>query len=257
MEVPPLPPIDPAAGRETVASGAAGPGAGALAAAAAVPTALTSQAEAALASTAAAADQVHIHPLDVVGALLILIAEVRADLSLPGDVPHIEFAAPPALSPPAPVPVAQLVEAAGAASNAVPAAPQMLVQMLLQAVPPIQTQPPAEWLAAAMQVEAVLVGALDKGVNAVTAWHDVAPSVVEAAHEARAMFAAATSEDPPNLLWLRPEWLGLAPVMQRYWRRRRYARRVPSDPDYSGRGWEGLVESEAREEDSPREKLAT
>ena len=281
-----LPPVDTAAGGGGAAS--LSPGAGSPAAAVAAPAS-----EAALAGAAAPlADQVRIHPLDVVGALQILIAEVRADLSLPGDVPHIEFAAPPLLPAsvqanapvvplpvlpvslpmpvaeppgaepmpgappvanpaPAAVPVALLVEAAGVASNAVPAAPQMLVQMLLQAVPPIQTQPPVEWLAAAMQVEAVLAGALDRGVDAVTAWRNVTPSVVEAAHAARAVFAAATSDDPPNPQWLRPEWLGLAPVMQRYWRRRRYARRVLSDPDYAGRGWEGLVEAEPRAEGPP------
>ena len=283
MEITPLPPINTPAG----GAGAAElrPGTGLPVAAVTAPSS-----EALAATTAPLADQVSIHVLDVMGALQILIAEVRADLSLPGDVPHIEFAAPPllpasvqanapvvplpvlppvplgapvgdppALGPgpwpgpgappvlgpaPASVPVALLVEAAGVASNAVPPVPQTLVQMLVQAVPPIQSQPPVEWLAAAMQVEAVLVGALDKGVDAVTAWHDVSPSVIEAAHEARAVFAAATTDDPPNPLWLRPEWLGLAPVMQRYWRRRRYARRVLTDPDYSGRGWEGLADAE-------------
>ncbi len=228
MEIPPLLPLD--ASTTGVGAASLSPGAGSPAAAVAAPA---WEAAAPAGPAAPLADQVHIHPLDVMGALQILIAEVRADLSLPGDVPHIEFA--------------------------VPAAPQMLVQMLLQAVPPIQTQPPVEWLAAAMQVEAVLVGALDRGVDAVTAWHEVTPSVVEAAQEVRAVFAAATSDDPPNPQWLRPEWLGLAPVIQRYWRRRRYARRVLSDPDYSGRGWEGFIDLDAGAEieSRPAEKLSS
>jgi len=55
--------------------------------------------------------------------------------------------------------------------------------------------------------------------------------VVDVARDTRAVVLAAFQDDPPNPLWLRPEWLGLAPRMERYWRRRRYARRGLSDPD--------------------------
>jgi len=112
-----------------------------------------------------------------------------------------------------------------------------LVQLFLQALPPPETLEPAAWLAAATQVEGAMQVALDRAVAAVTVWRDVPAAVVEAANQTRATVVAAIADETPNPLWLRPEWLGLAPRMERYWRRRRRARQRPSaqqllrDPD--------------------------
>jgi len=43
-------------------------------------------------------------------------------------------------------------------------------------------------------------------------------------------------DEPQNPLWRRPEWVGLAPQLQRFWRRRRLAHRRLMDPDYSSGG---------------------
>jgi hypothetical protein len=144
------------------------------------------------------------------------------------------------------VPVALLLEAEGMSSHTpTPAtAPLTLVQMFLQALPDAQTHRPAAWMLAVTQTEATLRLALDSGVDAVTAWRNVPLPVIEAAREARAVVVAALSDEGPNPMWLRPEWLGLAPRMERFWRRRRHARRILSDPDYSAR-WDEFVEEDA------------
>ncbi len=189
---------------------------------------------AALPSTAAAAaDEVHIHPLDITGALKILIAEVRAALPLPGDEPRPET----------------LVEVV---SEPTPATtPQTVVQLLLQAMPAPEAHEPAAWLAAANQVEAAVQVALDSAVSAVAAWRDVPAAVVDGAKDVRDMVVAAVTDDPPNPLWVRPEWVGLAPAMQRYWRRRRVARRRVTDPDPH---WHELDDAVARDEATDRDE---
>jgi len=75
----------------------------------------------------------------------------------------------------------------------------------------------------------------------VTQWRDVPAAAVDAVADARALFIAALADEPQNPLWLRPEWVGLAPVLQRFHRRRRNARRRLTDPDLSPRN---LDESE-------------
>ena len=155
---------------------------------------------------AAAVDELNIHPLDVAGALQILVAEVRAALSLP-----IPTGAPPAT-------------AAGA--------PLLLLQLLLKRLPDDEKLEPAVWLSAATQAETSLRVGMDKAIDVVLAWHDVPAVVVDAARDARAVVLGALNDEPPNPLWLRPEWMGLAPRMQRFWRRRRHARRNLHDPDW-------------------------
>ncbi len=150
------------------------------------------------------ADQVNIHPLDVAGALQILIAEVRAALTLPG-----EMAAAPTQA----------------------TTPLVLVQMVLQRAAQDDALEPAVRLADVTQAEADLRRGLNKAVEAVMAWRNVPALVVDVARDTREVVLAAVYDDPPNPLWLRPEWLGLAPRMERFWRRRRYARRGLSDPD--------------------------
>jgi len=181
-----------------------------------------SPAEAPLTAAPPLADPVHIHPLDLMGALRIMIAEVGAELTLPGGAPH---GGGSRLEP-------LLLATGGLPEEPVAAmAPQTMVQLFLQALPPPELLEPEMWLAAAMEVEGKVQVALDRAVQATAAWRDVPMAVVAGAKETREVVAAALTDDPPNPLWLRPEWLGLAPRMERYWRRRRRARRWLSDPD--------------------------
>ena len=88
------------------------------------------------------------------------------------------------------------------------------------------------WTSALVRVEAAIQSSMERAVGIVTQWRDVSAGVVDAVKEARTLFASTLDDDPQNPLWLRPEWLGLAPTMQRFRRRRRNARRRLVDPDY-------------------------
>jgi hypothetical protein len=165
------------------------------------------------ASTAPIADRADIRPLDIPAALQILLAEVRAAFEL------------------------QAVAMGSNPSEAVispPQAARALLQMLISAMPDQSVSMPA-WNAALVQVETALQTGLDRGIDAVTAWRDVPPIVVDAAREARTLVFSTLSDDPLSPAWLRPEWAGLAPRLERFWRRRRLARRHLTDPDYSSR----------------------
>jgi hypothetical protein len=195
-------------------------------------------------AVAALADAVHIHPLDLSGALQIMIAEVRAELPFPG------ITAPPVVLPEAlqlpsgEAPLRPSNESGVArleplllAAGGLPAeplavtAPQTLVQLFLQSLPPPEAQEPAAWLASVVQAEGAMQVALDRAIKAASVWRDVPAAVLDGVRETRDVVLAAITDDPPNPLWLRPEWLGLAPRMQEYRRRRRRARRWLSDPD--------------------------
>ncbi len=226
-------------------------------------------------AAAAAADAVHIHPLDITGALKILIAEVRAALPLPGDEPRPGDELRPELpvAPELPLPPELAIAPGSRAAPRFPAAdlalletlievvseptpattPQTVVRLLLQAMPAPDSHEPAAWLAAANQVEAALQVALDGAVSAVAAWRDVPAAVVEGARDVRDVVVAAVTDDPPNPAWVRPEWVGLAPAMQRYWRRRRVARRRLTDPDPR---WHELDDAVARDEATDRDEAS-
>ena len=175
-------------------------------------------------------DTVDIQPLDAIGALQILIAEVREALSLALDSP----------------------QPAGAGLNVAPSAqtaaqaPQQLLQLFLQAVPQdmlvdrgaddeqqrLAGAPNSSaWTAAATQLENALSLALDKGVAAVEAWRAVPQAVVDDVKQTRAVVLSMLTADS-NAEWLRPEWLGLAPRIERYRRRRRAARKRLTNPDH-------------------------
>jgi hypothetical protein len=166
-------------------------------------------------NTAPPADRADIRPLDVLGALQILLAEVRASLD------------------------AILLKALPAAANTPSAAPAQspqqasreLVEMFLRAVPEDDSDP-AAWTAAVARAETALQTSVEAALATISAWRDVPPAVVDAAKEARTLVFSALADEPQNPLWLRPEWLGLAPRIQRFWRRRRHLRRRLSDPDY-------------------------
>jgi hypothetical protein len=163
------------------------------------------------ANAAPVADRADIRPLDIPAALQILLAEVRAALEL------------------------QAVAMGGDASEAVTSPPQAaraLLQIVLSAMPDESASMPA-WSAALAQVETALQTGLDRGIDAVTVWRDVPAIVVDAAKDARSLVFSTLGDEPQNPIWLRPEWAGLAPRFERFWRRRRLARRLLTDPDYS------------------------
>ncbi len=159
------------------------------------------------------ADRADIRPLDIAAALQILLAEVRAAFELQ------------ALA---------MGSTANEAPNIPPQAAHVLVQMILSAMPD-ETAGAAAWNTVLARVEPALQAGLDRGIEAIIVWRDVAPSVVDAAKEARSLVLSALGEEPQNPVWLRPEWVGLGPKLERFWRRRRLARRHWIDPDSSGR----------------------
>jgi hypothetical protein len=156
-----------------------------------------------LANLAPLPDRVDIQALDMAAALRIAIAEVRAELELP-------------------------IEASTMQSPA--EASRVLIQMFLQAVPETESNP-CTWDSAAAKVELTFRSAMDRAVDAVERWREVPQIVVDAIKETRALAMGQLSDEPPSPLWLRPEWLGLAPRIQAFWRRRRLHRRGLTDPD--------------------------
>ena len=175
------------------------------------------------ANAAPLADRADIRPLDIPAALQILVAEVRAAFEMQAIV---------------------MGQDAGESATSPPQAVRALLQMALNALPdesalPNESAMPDEgasvpaWNAVLARVEAALQTGLDRGIDAVSAWRDVPPIVVDASKEVRTQVFSALDDDPHNPAWLRPEWAGLAPRFERFWRRRRKARRRLTDPDYS------------------------
>jgi hypothetical protein len=157
------------------------------------------------------ADRADIRPLDIPAALQILLAEVRASFELEAVATGQD---------------------ANEAANSPPQAARALLQMVLSAMPDESASMPA-WNAALARVETALQTGLDRGIDAVSVWRDVPPIVTDASREVRALVFSALADEPQNPAWLRPEWAGLAPRFERFWRRRRLARRLLTDPDYS------------------------
>jgi hypothetical protein len=173
-------------------------------------------------------DRADIRPLDVPAALQILLAEVRASFELQAILMGRDA-----------------VDAGGAGAQSPAQAARALLQMVLQALPdepaslppgstPGNVQGSAQaWSAALARIEGALQAGLDAAVSAVRAWRDVSAGVVDAAEQTRALVLTILGDEPQNPIWLRPEWAGLAPRFERFWRRRRLARRYLTDPDYS------------------------
>jgi hypothetical protein len=161
---------------------------------------------------AAIADRADIRPLDIPAALQILLAEVRASLDLQAVLMSVEGST--VLSTP-------------------PQAARLLVEMVVQSLP--DEADVAAWTAALAHVETALPIGLERAIDAVTAWRDVPFMVVDATKETRDLVFSILGDDPQNPIWLRPEWAGLAPKFERFWRRRRSARRRLTDPDYSSK----------------------
>lgn len=171
----------------------------------------TEQGAQSAANIAAIADRADIRPLELPAALQIMLAEVRSAFELQA----IEIGADIRDQPDSP-----------------PQAARALLQIVLQAMPD-QASSLREWSSVLMRAETALQTGLDRGVDAVSVWRDVPAVVVDAARETRTLVFSALGDDPPNPIWLRPEWAGLAPRFERFWRRRRQARRHLTDPDYS------------------------
>jgi hypothetical protein len=155
------------------------------------------------------ADRADIRPLDISGALLILLAEVHAGFNLPAEA----------------IPQSAIVQSPVQAARE-------LVNMFLQALSEDASSAPA-WTAVLVRVEAAAQSSIGRALSVVSQWRDEPPAVVDAVRETHTLFLSALGDDPRNPLWLRPEWAGLAPRIQRFWRRRRNARRRLTDPDYS------------------------
>lgn len=218
MEVSNLPPTDPPPLRAGTAAGSSpGPTTIALTA---TPTDTESSSAPNVISVADLAD---IRPLDLVAALQILVAEVRAglDASLEGSV---------ALSAATQNAGAQYAVSQSAIAQSPLQAAHELVDMFLRALPEDASDAPA-WTAALIQVETTVQSSLERAVSVVAAWRDTPPLVVDAAKETRVLFIEALGDEPQNLSWLRPEWMGLGAPFHRFWRRRRNARRRLTDPD--------------------------
>ena len=175
------------------------------------------------ANAAPISDRADIRPLDIPAALQILLAEVRAAFELQAVV---------------------MGQDASETATSPPQAARALLQMVLNAMPdesampdehamPDQSASILEWNAVLARVETALQTGLDRGIDAVSVWRDVPPIVVDASKEVRTLVFSALDGDPQNPAWLRPEWAGLAPRFERFWRRRRKGRRQLTDPDYS------------------------
>ena len=176
------------------------------------------------------ADFADIRPLDISGALQILVAEVRAGLELPMDASIT------------PSEVTSGAAVASAIARSPVQAARELVEIFLQALPDDASDAPA-WTAAMLRADATMQSSIEQAIGIVTQWRDVPAAVADAVGDARALFISALGDDPPSLLWLQPEWMGLAPIFHRFRRRRRNARRRLTDPDYSQRSLDEGEES--------------
>jgi hypothetical protein len=168
-------------------------------------------------------DRANIRPLDIVGALQILLAEVKAELDLRLlDATPLDSAAR---------------QDNDSAQNPVQAARELVEVFLL--VMPDDASDAGAWTAALVRVESGFQSSVNRAVETISVWRDVPQPVLEAAKETRALAFSALNEEAQNSVWLRPEWVALAPKMQRFWRYRRRARRRLSDPDYDSGSVEG------------------
>jgi hypothetical protein len=170
--------------------------------------------------------QADIRPLDISGALQILLAEVRAGFDLPANTAIPQLSAIPQSM------IQQSLTPQGAIMQSPAQAARDLVEILLRALPEDAGDAPA-WTAALVRVEASMQSSMERAIAIVTQWRDVPAVVLDAVKETRTLVFSALGDELQNPLWLRPEWVGLAPSIRRFSRRRRNARRHLTDPDYS------------------------
>jgi hypothetical protein len=226
MEVSKVPQADPPAARVGTP---AGPSSGSTAGTTTAETTATDTEYSSGAGVTAVADFADIRPLDLGAALQILVAEVQAGLNATLDssiMPDVVPRVPVIPNGAAPNPMAQ--NSSAQTSNQ---AAHDLVDLFLRALPEHASDAPA-WTAALILTETTVQSSIDRALGVIAAWRDIPLPVVDAVKETRVLFVEALADEPQSLLWLRPEWLGLAPLFQRFRRRRRNARRRLSDPDY-------------------------
>jgi hypothetical protein len=172
-----------------------------------------------LEKAAPAADHADIRPLDVSGGLQVMLAEIRSAFELIAESIGTEAMSHFSL------------DETGKTSVEVPAqAARQIVDWVLQAMPE-DAGNPAVWSAVLVRVETALQEGLQQTDSALANWREVPPSVLDAVKQAGGMALQVLSDERPNPLWLRPEWVGLGPRLERFWRRRRAARRHLTDPD--------------------------
>jgi hypothetical protein len=168
------------------------------------------------ASLAAPLDRADIRPLDIPAALQILLAEVRASFELTALDMQSETS---------------ILGEASILADSPPQTARAVLQVFLQTLPQDTAGVPS-WTAALARAETVLQQGLDRGIAAISAWNEVPAMVVDAAKETQALIFSALADDAQNPIWLRPEWAGLAPRLERFRRRRRLTLRQMTDPDY-------------------------
>jgi hypothetical protein len=191
-------------------------------------------------AAAPALDRADIKPLDVPGALQILVAEVRAAFELL--LTAADTANPADAGNAAAAGNAAYTANAGTAATAnldgpVPAA-RVLVQMVLQALP--DTTDDNAWSAVLTRVEAALQSGIQRATDVVSAWRDVSPAVMESTKESAGLALQLLGDESRNPLWLHPEWSGLRPHLARLRRRRRKHRRRLTDPDHDPARWDEI-----------------
>jgi hypothetical protein len=196
----------------------------------------------------AALDRADIRPLDVLAALQILVAEVRAaftealsaDSEASADLTAHAGNAGSAGS-------ANAGNSGSAAAadldGAVPAA-RFIVEMALQSLP--ERFEPGAWSVALPRMDLALQTGVQRAVDVVAAWRDVMPEVLSATQESGALALRLIADEPPYPAWPAwppREWLGLAPRLARLWRRRRALKRRLVDPDHAANTkWDELDE---------------
>jgi hypothetical protein len=177
-----------------------------------------SQPENSLAAAPVALDRTDIRPLDLPGALQILIAEVRAELT------GVLFQATD-LSTPA------NAGASNAPADAVLPAARDILESVLNSLPQSSLEV-AVWSEALPAVDAAVASGLARAASIIETWREVPGPVVSAAQGLRTLVSNALSDEPLNPIWLRPEWLNLAPRLMRLRRRRKFLQRRLTDPDH-------------------------
>lgn len=155
-------------------------------------------------------DRSDIRPLDFFGALQILIAEVRAAMEL------------------------QLLEVdspVAALADTPPAAARDLVEWVLKSLPESSLQV-SIWSDTLARVDTALESGMQSAARVIGNWQAVPAPVAAAARQVAELVANALGDELLNPCWMRPEWAGLAPRLDRLRRRRRALTRRRTDPDY-------------------------
>lgn len=164
-------------------------------------------------------DRADIRPLDLTRALQIVIAEVQAELTQV----LLSIADAPAASNAGAGP--------GSAAGAVLPAARDIVESVLNSLPQ-SSREFAVWSEALPAIDHAVASGLARAAAIIEGWRDVRAPVVSAARDLRVLVTNALADEPLNPLWLRPEWLDLAPRLLRLRRRRKILQRRLTDPDY-------------------------